>query len=79
MSSREAGRTIDLPVKFQQAFASHPKIAIATSLLDVEAGSPSGFSADVIEVSHKGIFIMELRFYHQSDSIINQAHQLYSL
>lgn len=38
-------------------FASHPKIAIATSLLDVEAGSPSGFSADVIEVSHKGFTI----------------------
>lgn len=54
MSSRQIGRSLDISVQFEEAFDNHPKVAIATSLLDIEVGTPTGYTADVINVDHLG-------------------------
>ena len=42
-------------VRFTQFFEVLPKVAIATSLIDMEEGTPAGYSAEVVSVGHKGV------------------------
>lgn len=58
MSSRDIGRNVDVHVRFTEFFEVLPKVAIATSLVDMEAGTPSGYSAEVVTVGHKGIHVI---------------------
>lgn len=55
MSSREIGRTIDIPIRYAIQFDTVPKIAIATSLIDFESGSSVGYGSEVIDVDQVGI------------------------
>jgi hypothetical protein len=54
------GRSLDIRVRFTEFFSVLPKVAIATSLIDMEAGTPSGYAAEITDVSHKGTHVTKI-------------------
>ena len=50
-TGNQVPRSVDVTVKFRNAFTAVPQVAIAPWLLDFAAGMPQGFIANVINVA----------------------------
>lgn len=48
---------MDIEVLFDKPFESIPRVALATSMLDMEAGAPNGYTTELVFVNERGFKI----------------------
>jgi hypothetical protein len=51
LAFNDVGRTVDIEVKFQQPFEEQPRVALATAMIEMEAGAPSGYTTELVFVN----------------------------
>lgn len=54
LANSDVGRSVDIEVQFEKAFDSQPLVALATSMIDMEAGAPNGYTTELVYVNEKG-------------------------
>ncbi len=54
MAGSDVGRSVDIEVTFEKPFEGQPRVALATSLIDMEAGAPNGFTTEFMFINERG-------------------------
>jgi len=71
LAKSDVGRSVDIEVLFEKPFEAPPRVALATSMIDMEGGAPNGYTTELVFVNERGIlqnfYFISLRIQNKSD------------